>query len=99
MDHGSQLFLLDLVMVLASLGTFILDLAITSLVVYNYIAKNDDCIGLVVVGSLFIPGLITSVLNCYWLTNENSQTRENLPPIFHVFQILTTIFLVSPMSG
>lgn len=99
MEHGSQLVLLDLVLVLGSLVTFILDLVINSLVAYNHLIKNDYGIAFAVLLSLFLPGIVTSVLSCCWLTGDISQSRENLPSLFHVFQILTTIFLVSPISG
>lgn len=100
MECGSRLVLLDFLLVTMSLVTHLLDLLVNCHTVYKQFYMRNYAIVALIVLLFFIPGFITSILSCFWLTKGSSQSvRPKLPTIFHVFRILSIVFLNSPVSG
>jgi len=100
MESGSRLVLLDFLLVLISLLTHLVDLLVNCYSVYKQFYMENYTIMALTALLSFIPGFITSILSCFWLTKGSSQSvKPKLPTLFHVFRILSIVFLNSPISG
>ena len=103
MECGSRLVLVDFLLVTMSMVTHLLDLVVNCHTVYKqFYTRNYTTVALTVLLA-FIPGFLTSILSCFKLTKGSSQfifdVKPKLPTIFHVFRILSIVFLNSPVSG
>ncbi|XP_046646593.1 XK-related protein 6-like [Daphnia pulicaria] len=100
MESGSRLVLLDFLLVIISLSTHLVDLLVNCYTVYKQFYMRNYTVMALTALLAFIPGFITSILSCFWLTKGSSQSvKPKLPTIFHVFRILSIVFLNSPISG
>lgn len=100
MERGGGLVLLDFLLVIVSLVTHIVDLLVSCYTAYKQFYMGNYAIVAVTALLVFVPGIITSILSCFWLARGSSQlVRPKLPTLFHVFRILSVVFLNSPVSG
>lgn len=100
METGNRLVLLDFLLVTVALVTHIVDFLVSGYTAYKQFYMRNYAIVAVTALLAFVPGFITSVLSCFWLARGSSQSvRPKLPTLFHVFRILSVVFLNSPVSG
>ncbi|KZS07406.1 putative XK-related protein [Daphnia magna] len=100
METGNRLVLLDFLLVTVALVTLIVDFLVSGYTAYKQFYMRNYAIVAVTALLAFVPGFITSVLSCFWLARGSSQSvRPKLPTLFHVFRILSVVFLNSPVSG
>lgn len=89
---------LDVATVLFCLLTYIIDVIVSGFLVAKYLKNSNEFIAILAAALLVLPGIITSILGGCWI-HKDSPYRKMLPMSFHVFRILSIIFLVSPLYG